>query len=57
MKYRIELLCPVCNATDAVTVADKTDRRYRCGDCLIERVEIVTMTVVGMTEVDDVGSV
>lgn len=54
-RFRLDLACPYCNATSAVTVDwNNTKQRFRCGDCLMDRVEIVEMRVIDMTEVEDV---
>lgn len=48
--YRIELCCPRCNRAYE-THSEKRNPRVQCGDCLMEDVEIVEMTVVNVEEI------
>jgi hypothetical protein len=47
MAYRFELACPMCNKRTQL-VADEVfpPPKLSCGDCLMDRVEIVDMQIV-----------
>ena len=49
-RYRFHLVCPGCGR-DGETVADhRMPPRVNCGDCLMERVEVVELKVVSVEE-------
>lgn len=48
--YTFELVCPRCNKRDQIEMTlDKIDHPINCGDCLMEKMEIVSMTILGTT--------
>lgn len=50
--YHLELKCPSCGADgEAVFVADPP-QRVCCADCLMEKMEVVEMTVVRCNVID-----
>ena len=51
MPYRIELCCPRCNGAFE-NLSSKRNPHVNCSDCLMERVEIVEMTVVKVEEIN-----
>ena len=53
MRYRFELECPVCNKKSETTSDRLQQPRVKCGDCLMERVEVVEMTVLKVTAVEE----
>jgi hypothetical protein len=48
-RYRFILICPKCNK-ESETVADKSvpPPRVNCGDCLMDRVDIVELKVLSV---------
>ena len=50
-RYRFHLVCPGCGR-DGETVAEHRipPPRVNCGDCLMERVEVVELKVVSVEE-------
>lgn len=49
--YRIHLLCPRCDKESEAVAPLIPKPRLRCGDCLMERVEIVELTVTGTEQI------
>lgn len=46
MTYRFHLVCPSCGKTNSDQVRDNLEPpTVSCGDCLMDRVEMVRMTV------------
>jgi hypothetical protein len=44
--YRFHVICPVCKKTDEVTTDHRTpEPKVNCGDCLMDRTEVVPMDV------------
>jgi hypothetical protein len=52
MNYRFHVVCPRCHKTSD-TVRDKRvpDPEVKCGDCLMDHVEVVAMKVVAVEEI------
>jgi hypothetical protein len=50
--YRFHLVCPICNK-ESETTSDKLvpTPHVNCGDCLMERIEVVEMKVVAVREI------
>jgi hypothetical protein len=53
MKYRIHLWCPRCDKEAEAVAPLIPNPRIRCGDCLMERVEIVEMKIVAAEQLED----
>lgn len=52
MHYHFELLCPCCGKRSETTAPTRIPGPHvKCGDCLLERVEIVEFKVLSVTEV------
>lgn len=50
-EYRFFVLCPKCNKLSETVQAHRVpDPRVKCGDCLMEHVEVVEMKVVKVVE-------
>jgi len=59
MRYRFDLVCPVCNKErqwHVVVVPPDIGRpnnpRLKCGDCLFDRAEVIEFKVVKLTALD-----
>lgn len=51
MSYRFFLVCPKCNKqSEAVAEIRIPSPDLNCGDCLMDRVEVVRMKVIKMVE-------
>ncbi len=52
MTYRFDLVCPGCGKQSETTADHRIPQpRVNCGDCLMDRVEVVEFKVVKVTEV------
>jgi hypothetical protein len=53
MKYRIQLWCPRCDKESEAVAPLIPKPRIRCGDCLMDRVEIVEMKIVAAEQIEE----
>lgn len=56
MKYRIHLICPRCDYESEAVAPLIPKPRIRCGDCLMERIEIVEMKIVAAEQIEEGAS-
>lgn len=47
MKYRHHIHCPKCGKNSQVDLEEGADLSVKCGDCLMEHVEVVDMVFSG----------
>lgn len=52
-QYRIQLICPRCDKTHEHVGYLLPAPRIHCGDCLMNHVEIVTMTITSAEQLPD----
>jgi hypothetical protein len=52
-RYLITYICPFCDKTTDYYADTKEGHRLRCGDCLMDRTEIVELKVVEVKEVSN----
>ena len=51
-RYRFQLICPKCGKTSDTVQADHSPApTVKCGDCLMDRVEVVGMQVISIEKV------
>jgi hypothetical protein len=49
-RYRFHMVCPGCGKASETVKDDRSNPRLSCGDCLMDRVEMVEMKVVKVEE-------
>jgi transposase-like protein len=44
-QYRFTLVCPSCGKTSETVADNRNNPRLKCGDCLMDRTEVVEMKI------------
>lgn len=53
MRYRFHVICPGCGKDSEIVSSERANPRVSCGDCLMDKVEVVEMKVVSVVEESD----